>query len=44
MLRLVLSHSRKAYSEVVYRQMTDNFIVVIENAFEYFPGSSSLFA
>lgn len=34
MLRLVLSHSRKAYSEVVYRQTTDNFIAVIENAFE----------
>ena len=38
MLRLVLSHSRKAYSEVVYRQTTDNFIAVIENAFEYFGG------
>lgn len=38
MLRLVLSHSRKAYSEVVYRQTTDNFISVIENAFEYFGG------
>ena len=38
MLRLVLSHSRKAYSEVVYRQTTNNFIAVIENAFEYFGG------
>lgn len=38
MLRLVLSHSRKAYSEVVYRQTTDNFIAIIENAFEYFGG------
>lgn len=38
MLRLVLSHSRKAYSEVVYRQTTDNFMAVIENAFEYFGG------
>lgn len=37
-LRLVLSHSRKAYSEVIYRQTTDNFIAVIENAFEYFGG------
>lgn len=38
MLRLVLSHSRKAYSEVVHRQTTDNFIGAIENAFEYFGG------
>jgi transposase len=38
MLRLVLSHSRKAYSQVVYRQTTDNFLAVIENAFEYFGG------
>ena len=38
MLRLVLSHSRKAYSEVVYRQTTDNLIAIIENAFEYFGG------
>ncbi len=38
MLRLVLSHSRKAFSEVEYRQTTDNFIAVIENAFEYFGG------
>jgi len=38
MLRLVLSSSRKAYSEVVYRQTTDNFIALIENAFHYFSG------
>lgn len=38
MLRVVLSHSRKAYSEVVYRQTTDNFIAAIENAFHYFGG------
>ena len=38
MLRLVLSCSRKAYSEVVYRQTTDNFISAIENAFHYFGG------
>lgn len=38
MLRLVLSSSRKAYSEVVYRQTTDNFIALIENAFHYFGG------
>ena len=36
--RMVLSHSRKAYSEVVYRQTTDNFIGCIENAFHYFGG------
>ena len=38
MFRIVLSHSRKAYSEVVYRQTTDNFITAIENAFHYFGG------
>lgn len=37
-LRVVLSHSRKAYSEVVYRQTTDNFIRCIENAFHHFGG------
>jgi transposase len=36
--RIVLSHSRKAYSEVVTRQTTDNFIRCIENAFHYFGG------
>ena len=38
-LRVVLSHSRKAYSEVVYRQTTDNFIRGLENAFWYFGGT-----
>ena len=38
MLRIVLSHSRKGYSEVVWRQTTDSFISVIENAFRYFGG------
>ena len=38
MLRVVLSHSRKAYSEVVWRQTTDNFIAAIENAFHHFGG------
>lgn len=38
MFRIVLSHSRKAYSEVVYRQTTDNFIMAIENAMHYFGG------
>lgn len=36
--RIVLSHSRKAYSQVVYRQTTDNFIQAIEDAFWYFGG------
>lgn len=38
-LRVVLSHSRKAYSEVVERQRTDNFIRCLENAFWYFCGT-----
>jgi transposase len=37
-LRVVLSHSRKAYSEVVYQQSTENFIRVLENAFRSFGG------
>ncbi len=37
-LRVVLSHSRKAYSEVVYRQTTEQFIRCIENAFCHFGG------
>jgi transposase len=36
--RMVLSHSRKAYSEVVYRQTAEQFIRCIENAFWYFGG------
>lgn len=32
----MLSHSRKAYSEVVLRQTTDNFIRCLENAFWHF--------
>lgn len=38
MFRIVLSYSRKAYSEVVWRQTTDNFIAAIENALHYFGG------
>lgn len=38
MFRIVLSHSRKAYSEVVWRQTTDQFIAAIENAFHHFGG------
>jgi len=36
--RIVLSHSRKAYSEVVDRQTTENFIRCLENAFWHFGG------
>jgi len=36
--RIVLSFSRKGYSEVVYRQTTDDFIRCIENSFWYFGG------
>jgi transposase len=38
-LRVVLSHSRKAYSEVVYRQTTDDFLRCIENSFRQFGGA-----
>jgi transposase len=37
--RIVLSCSRKAYSEVVYRQTTDCFLSSLENAFLYFGGA-----
>lgn len=37
-LRVVLSHSRKAYSEVVKRQTTECFITAIENSFHAFGG------
>jgi len=37
--RIVLSHSRKAYSEVVYRQTTDDFLRCLENAFRHFGGA-----
>jgi transposase len=36
--RVVLSHSRKAYSEVCFRQTTDDFLRAIENAFWHFGG------
>jgi transposase len=36
--RIVLSHSRKAYSEAVYRQTTDDFLRCLENAFRHFSG------
>jgi transposase len=34
--RIVLSHSRKGYSEVVHRQTTDDFLSCLENAFKCF--------
>src|SRR5437870_4551016 len=37
-LRVVLSHSRKGYTEVFWRQTTENFIRGIENAFRHFGG------
>lgn len=37
-LRITLSNSRKSYSEPVFRQTTENFIRVIENAFRHFGG------
>ena len=36
--RIVLSYSRKAYSESVYHQDTENFIRAMENSFRYFGG------
>lgn len=37
-LRVVLSHSRKAYSEAVFRQTTEELIRCLENAFHHFGG------
>jgi hypothetical protein len=37
-LRVILSHSRKGYSEAVPRQTTENFIRALENAFHHFGG------
>ena len=36
--RIVLSHSRKAYSEATFRQTTGDFIRCLENAFHHFGG------
>jgi transposase len=38
LFRIVLSHSRKGYSEVVWQQTTEGFIRCLENAFRYFGG------
>ena len=37
--RIVLSHSRKAYSEAVFRQDTETFLRCLENAFLCFGGA-----
>ncbi len=37
--RIVLSYSRKAYSEAVWHQSSESFIQCLENAFRYFGGS-----
>ena len=36
--RIILSHSRKGYSEAVYHQTTDEFLRCLENALAYFGG------
>jgi transposase len=36
--RITLSHSRKSYSETVFRQTTNNFMACLENSFWYFGG------
>lgn len=36
--RIVLSHSRKGYTEAVTRQTTENFVRCLENAFWHFGG------
>ena len=38
LLRVILSHSRKGYSEVVPRQSTEFFIRALENSFRHFGG------
>lgn len=42
LFRMVLSHSRKSYSEVVWRQTTESFIRCLENAFRYFGGAPQM--
>src|SRR6266581_1698814 len=37
-LRVVLSHSRKGYTDAFWRQTTENFIRGLENAFRHFGG------
>jgi transposase len=37
--RIVLSYSRKGYSEAVWRQTTEAFMACLENAFQHFGGA-----
>ena len=39
LFRVVLSHSRKGYSEAVWRQTTENFIRCMENGYRHFGGT-----
>jgi len=39
-LRVILSHSRKGYTEAVFKQSTENFIRCLENAFLHFGGTT----
>ena len=39
-IRIVLSHSRKGYSEAVVHQKTDDFLRCLENGFTHFGGAS----
>lgn len=39
MFRIVLSYSRKGYSEAVWRQSSEAFIACLENAFRHFGGA-----
>jgi hypothetical protein len=43
-LRITLSHSRKGYSEAIFRQSTENFIRCLENAFRAFGGVPAVLA
>lgn len=38
LFRAILSHSRKGYSEAVWRQTSETFLRCLENAFRYFGG------
>jgi transposase len=40
--RVVLSHSRKGYSEAVFRQDTESFIRALENSFHHFGGAAQV--
>jgi len=44
LFRIVLSHSRKGYTEAVYRQRTEDFIRCLENAFWHFGGVPKTFS